>query len=139
MSKVLLTLEDAYEFTLIGISSHTKDYRLCWELNKYVELDLIRTEDLEINSKDVVGKYAFYEYLDEENYLDYYLIANRGNNGYLVPERKTFDYLLMIKGDVEDYQEEELLGKIRSLDHVLASYSIDPNELKSKQNLFPQR
>lgn len=136
MSKVLLTLEDAYEFTLIGISSHTKDYRLCWELNKYVELDLIRTEDLEINSKDVVGKYAFYEYLDEENYLDYYLIANRGNNGYLVPERKTFDYLLMIKGDVEDYQEEELLGKIRSLDHVLASYSIDPNELKSKQNLL---
>lgn len=136
MSKILLSLEEEYEFTLIGISCHTKDYRLCWELNKVLSFDLVRTDDLEINVKTVINNYPFYEFIDEDNFLEYYLISNRGNNGYLIPEEKKVDFFLMIKGNIMNDQLHDFIIKINSLSLVLTSFKIDPNQLKSKQNLL---
>ena len=51
MSKLSLNFEEDYSFLLIGISCHAKDYRLCWELNKLLNFDFARADDLEINSK----------------------------------------------------------------------------------------
>jgi hypothetical protein len=137
MSKLLLNLEEDYSFLLIGISCHTKDYRLCWELNKLLNFDLIRTNDLEIsNKKKEIDTYSFYEFIDDENYIDYYLISNRASNAYLIPEQKTVDFFLMIKGNLPQQEQQTLLNKINSLSLVLTSFTIDPNQLKSKQNLL---
>jgi hypothetical protein len=135
MSKILLTLEEDYDFILIGISCHTKDYRLCWELNNVLSFDLIRTDDLEIN-KRTTDKHSFYEYIDEDNYLEYYLMSNRGDNGYLIPEHKKVDFFFMIKGNISEQLGEDLIIKINSLSLVLTSFKINPNQLKSKQNLL---
>ncbi len=135
MSKIILSLEEDYDFALLGISCHTKDYRLCWELNKVLNFDLIRSEDLEI-SKASIDKYSFYEFIDEDNYLEYYLISNRGNSGYLVPEHKKVDFFFMIKGNISDFLIDDILSKVNSLALVLTSFKIDPNQLKSKQNLL---
>jgi hypothetical protein len=137
MSKILLNLEEDYSFLLIGISCHTKDYRLCWELNKVLNFDLVRTNDLEISTKKKeIDSYSFYEFIDAENYLDYYLISNRGNNTYLIPEQKTVDFFLMINGNLSKQNLQILLNNINSLSLVLTSFTIDPNQLKSKQNLL---
>ncbi len=137
MSKLVLSLEEDYDFLLIGISCHTKDYRLCWELNKLLNFDLIRTDDLEISTKNKkINNYSFYEYIDEENYLEYYLISNRGNDAYLIPEQKTVDFFLMIKGNLPQQRLQILIQKINSLSLVLTSFTINPNQLKSKQNLI---
>jgi hypothetical protein len=136
MSKMLLAIEEDYDFTLVGISCHSKDYRLCWEINKALNTDLIRTEDLEIRKKGETNMHSFYEYIDEDNYLEYYLISNRGNNGSLIPEQKSVDFFLMAKGNISDSHTEDVICKINSLSLVLTSFSIDPNMLKSKQNLL---
>jgi len=135
MPKIVLNLEEDYDFALVGVSCHTKDYRLCWELNKVLNFDLIRSEDLEIN-KTAIDKYSFYEFIDEDNYLEYYLISNRGNTGYLISEYKKVDFFFMIKGNISDFLIDDLLSKINSLSLVLTSFKIDPNQLKSKQNLL---
>ncbi|MCB0381697.1 MAG: IPExxxVDY family protein, partial [Flavobacteriales bacterium] len=62
MSKIILSLEEDYDFALLGISCHTKDYRLCWELNKVLNFDLVRSTDLEIN-KTTINKSSFYEFI----------------------------------------------------------------------------
>ncbi|PJB14375.1 MAG: hypothetical protein CO118_08875 [Flavobacteriales bacterium CG_4_9_14_3_um_filter_32_8] len=141
MAKLLLSLDEEYDFLLIGISCHAKDYRLCWELNKLLNFDLTRANDLEIitnnrNKKNEINSYSFYEYGDEEYYLDYYLIANRGNHAYLIPEQKKVDFFLMIKGNLSEQNLKKLLININSLSLVLTSFTINPNELKSKQNLI---
>ncbi len=136
MSKILLSFDEDYEFTLIGISCHSKDYRLCWEINKALSTDLIRTEDLEIRKKGEVNAHSFYEYIDDDNYLEYYLISNRGNKGFLIPEQKTVDFFIMAKGNISDRHTKETISKINALSLVLTSFSIDPNLLKSKQNLL---
>lgn len=136
MSKVILSLEDDYDFSLIGISCHTKDYRLCGELNNILHIDLIRTKDLEIDKKEAIKRYSFYEFIDEDNYLEYYLIANLGNNGYLIPEQKKIDFFFMIKGNTSNNETQDIICKINSLSLVLTSFNIDPCQLKSKQNLL---
>lgn len=38
-----------FEFQLIGISCHEKDYRICWALNQALGVELTKTEtDLEL-------------------------------------------------------------------------------------------
>lgn len=136
MTKFTLNIEEEYDFSLIGISCHAKDFRLCFELNKLLEIDLTRAKDLEIISKNTTGNYALFEYIDEDNFLDYYLISNRGEKGFLIPEHKTIDFLLQLKGATNEDIEEELISKICSLSIVLTAYQIDVDSLKSKQNLI---
>ena len=136
MSKIVLSLEEDYDFVLIGISCHTKDYRLCWELNKILAVDLTRAENLEISKKNIVSSFSFYEFIDDANYIEYYLISNRGNSGYLVPEQKTMDFFLMIKGNISNNHTKDCIAKINSLSLVLTSFNVNPNQLKSKQNLL---
>lgn len=136
MSKVLLSLEEDYDFTLIGISCHTKDYRLCWEINKALNSDLIRVKDFELNTKKETSSFSFYEFLDEDNYIEYYLISNRSKNGYLIPEHKKVDFFFLLKGSASSSQIQDIICKINSLSLVLTSFKIDPTQLKSKQNLL---
>jgi len=136
MSKVLLNIEEDYDFILIGISCHTKDYRLCGGINKTLYIDLIRTRDLEISKKGKVSIYSFYEFLDNDNYLEYYLVSNLGSNGYLISEQKKVDFFLLVKGSTSIDLVEDIICKINSLSLVLTSFNIDPNQLKSKHNLL---
>jgi hypothetical protein len=136
MSKTLLTLDDDYDFSLIGISCHAKDYRICWEINNSLNISLIRVEDYEIRKKKEISKFSFYEFIDENNYIDYYLIANKGNKGNLIKEQKTTDFFLLLKGNISDNQLNDILSKINALNLVLTAFKIMPESLKSKQNLI---
>lgn len=136
MSKFTLNIEEDYEFSLIGISCHAKDYKLCFEFNKLLEVDFIRTEDLDIDSKKTQGNYSLYEYIDEDNFMDYYLISNRSSKGVLIPEHKVIDYFLLLKGATNDDITDDIIQKISTLQIVLTAYKIDIDTLKSKQNLI---
>lgn len=132
MTKFVLEIEEDYEFNLIGISCHSKDYRICRELNKKLKIDLVRTEDYIIDEKS----FPFYEYFDEENHIDFYFIANRSNTGFLIPEQKKVDYFLLFKGNFSNELISEYIWKINDISLVLTSFKIDPLQLKSKQNLL---
>ena len=136
MSKTLLTLADDYDFKLIGISCHAKDYRICWELNNTLKIDFIRGSDYEISKKDELRNFTFYEYNDEVNYLDFYLIANKGNKGYLISEQKSIDFFLLLKGSVTDDHLTNFIIKVKALKIVLTAFNINPESLKSKQNFL---
>jgi hypothetical protein len=136
MSKMVLTIEEDYDFSLIGISCHSKDYRLCWELNKILNTDLIRIKDYDINKKNEKKSFSFYEFIDESNYLEYFFISNRSKNGFLIPEQNKVDFFILIRGSTSDSLTKEVVGKINSLPLVLTSFNIDPTQLRSKQNLL---
>src|SRR5690606_10671277 len=106
------------------------------ELNKHLDIDLIRIKDLEIVIKNSKGNYSLFEYLDEENRIDYYLISNRSEKGILIPEHKSIDFLLQLKGVTSDEIVDELISKICSISLVLTAFKINVNSLKSKQNLI---
>lgn len=135
MVKFTLELEQDFDFYLLGIFCHVKDYRLSWFLNKALNIDLQKSSNLVLNIKKVEQEHSLQEYIDEEELKEYYLIANRSRDGWLLPEEKC-DYLLMLKGHYSANEIEETRKVVQSLKPVLTVSNIEVDNLKSKENLL---
>lgn len=162
MAKHTLEIEYDYDFVLIGISSHEKDYRFCWALNNKLKLELVKIDSLEIKGKKQITPsfFSFFAFEDEDQFKEYSVLANlsesksmalvennlfetgerkqgsQTENEYLVPEHKQLNYLFIIRGEMEDEEVEALIKQIKEIDIILTAVRIDPKGLKSKQNLI---
>tara|TARA_B110000046_G_scaffold29074_1_gene30322 strand:+ start:4483 stop:4896 length:414 start_codon:yes stop_codon:yes gene_type:complete len=136
MAKLTLEVEEDYDFDLVGICSHVKDYRLSWEINKALGFDLMKDNNYEINVKGASQSYSFFSFIDEENLIEFYLVNNRCANGVLLPEEKRSDYFLMIKGVLRGGQKAQIIKQIDNIRNVLKTHEIEVNQLKSKSNLL---
>ncbi len=138
MAKQVLTIEYEFDFTLFGISCHEKDYRLSWALNKGLNIDMAKTPDYQIETKKQKEalSYSAYSFEDTQRYLHFFLIANKGSQSLLLPEQKQADFLLLIKGTVNPESKLNFLKEIKASQDVLTAFEIDPNSLRSKENLL---
>lgn len=164
MGKHTLEIEYDYDFVLIGISSHEKDYRFCWALNNKLKLELSKKESLEIKGRKQAtpSYFSFFTFDDQDQYTEYSVLANfseskslaestentlfgpagksrqddQSENEFLVPEHKQMNYFFVVRGEMDDDEVEEMIQQIREIDIVLTAIRIDPKNLKSKQNLI---
>ncbi len=160
MGRHTLKIEYDYDFVLIGISSHEKDYRLCWALNNALEIELTKTESLEIKSRkqDTPSFFSLFKYENEDEFKEFFILSNLSENkqfvskedtlfnksskgsqstenGILIPEHKQMGYFFIIKGEVSDKEVEAVIKNIKKIDMILTAVQIDAAELKSKTNL----
>lgn len=161
MAKHTLEIEYDYDFVLIGISSHEKDYRFCWALNNKLKLELVKQDSLEIKGKkqSTPSYFSFFTFDDPDQFTEYSVIANfsesksmalaentlfetsakqgsQTENEYLIPEHKQLNYLFVIRGEMEDEEVDALVKKLKEIDIILTAVRIDVKNLKSKQNLI---
>lgn len=136
MAKLTLDFEEDYNFDLIGICSHSKDYRLVWELNTKLEYDFAKTKNYDLMQKGSLQSHSFFEFIDEENGVEYSIISNRCSTGLLLAEEKSCDYLLVIKGQLLENVKDKIISQIMALKNVLTAYSINVENLRSKENLL---
>jgi hypothetical protein len=136
MSKMILLADFEYDFQLIGISSHAKDYRLSWELNKKFDINLVKEEEVVFSSKKSgIKEFSMYFYQDDLEERDVRLIGNKSGGSYLVPEKKAADFFLMLY-DYNSLEINEMMREIRKINVVLTAFELDVNTLKSKENLL---
>lgn len=138
MSKYELEDDYDYDFNVLGISCHEKDYRICWAINQILEISLQKEEkDIEVIMKksNRYSLHAMFTFYDVDNEIDYRLIANRSTMGFLVPEKQQADYLFLIS---DNYQVNfaKTINTIKLIPFVLTAFEIDVNSLKSKENLI---
>lgn len=138
MTKFQLDVDYDFDFRLIGISCHARDYRLCWALNNHLEIQLEKVHRENASSglkKNGIAIESIYSYFDEENHATFQLLYNKHNNNLLLPEQKLADFLLIID-QLNDEYFENILKKIKEIDLVNTAFVIDVNTLKSKENLI---
>lgn len=137
--KYLLEEEYEFDFNLLGICCHEKDYRLCWAVNSTLNLSLSKAgDDIElIFSKESKpdANFSIYSYIDQYNSDQYYLISNKCQRTWLIPEKSHFDFFLMIKSD-EKKSYNLYLNKLRSIPFILTANHVVVKQLKSKENLI---
>ena len=108
--KYLLEEDYEFDFNLLGICCHEKDYRLCWAVNSTLNLNLSKaSEDIELifnKESKPDANFSIYSYHNKFNSEEYYLISNKCQRTWLVPEKSHFDFFLMVKSD-----EKKYLGK----------------------------
>ncbi|MFN7012779.1 MAG: IPExxxVDY family protein [Bacteroidia bacterium] len=138
MAKTVLNIEYDFDFWLVGISSYLRDYRISWSLNKTLDIELKKENDYEITHKkpDNSQFFSHYSYICEQTKRIYHLFANKCPTGLLLPEVKHADYLLMLEGNFNDQNIEELCKLVRETENINTVFNIDVETLKSKKNLI---
>ena len=71
-------LEVPYEldYIVLGINSHAKEYKLCWNVNKTLQLDLEKKQTIN-NKKDLFGRDQLYEKIKIDNSFPDYISENK--------------------------------------------------------------
>ena len=133
-----LKFEIDFDFVLIAVTSSLKDYRICYLINKYLNFNFSRDTDLELDISNQGGilHFSLFHYSWESTETDFYFIANKGSEGYLVPEMREADYFLMIKNYIDDDDLEGILSNLNKIPEIVAAVKIDPKKVKSRENLL---
>ena len=126
---------------------------MAYFLNEKLNIHLHRfKEDLEYKSKNC--SFPPFTFEDESAFTSWSLIANKfvfteevnfhksnlfqeeTKISYLIPEKKRVDYFIKISGLKDDDELSEALNNINKINSIIASYAIDPIDLKSRDNLI---
>jgi hypothetical protein len=153
---VLDDFYDIHDYGLIGIHCSIEDYRLAYFLNQHLQINLSRKlKDLDFNNQ---VQYPIFEWEDDKRQIVWNLVANSCKveseimnqteslfsnpqitikTHYLVSEYKKVNYFLKIsEEEISKTKLKLVLNKILSIPQIVTAYNVNPEELKSRNNLI---
>ncbi|HEY4322543.1 MAG TPA: IPExxxVDY family protein [Mucilaginibacter sp.] len=138
LNRKFLKFEIDLDFVLIAVTTSLKDYRICYLINKFLNFNFVKISDLEVDIYRDSGTifFSLYHYNWEASETDFYFIANKGSDGYLVPEMKKADFFLLIKNYIDENDLDNLISTLNKIPEIVAAVKIDPKKIKSRENLL---
>ena len=137
------------DYKLIAIHSDIEPYKLAFEINKKLKIQLKRSS-FDLSFKNQSSIFDLYKHISEVFNTKLYLILNKSTDkkkikgqllfenfdeqSYLIPELRKAQYLLKIEGGGFDI--DNLLKKLNEIDNVISSYRTEISSIKSKYNLI---
>jgi hypothetical protein len=132
-----LIFDNDTDIEVFGVSSAYIDYRLAWELNLKLSIQLEKqSEKLTIEDRKTkqINSFFLYYFFDEENLTKYYLIRNKQDNKFLVSDKPFVDYFLCIR-DNNSFTEEKLLTEMRNMNGVVAVFPLESEDIEFAEYL----
>ena len=138
MKKNKLVIEYEFDFQLLGIITSAKGYKLAWEINKKLRINLVRQDDLIVGFRKANEKsFAHYSYETRLNRLKLFknkpVDADSGKY-YLVPEFPHYDFIILTQ--MEENSLQTLLPQLREIPSIELMAPISLDGLKSKSNFI---
>ncbi len=139
MKKTRLIIDYEFDFELIGLITVAKGYRLAWEINQLLHINLVKQPDLVVGFRNNEEKsFPFYAHQTAHNRLK--LFKNRPSENdpgkyFLIPEFPHFDFIILAAMK-EPYTHQELIDSLKTLPVVQLVSSIPMEGLKSKSNFI---
>ncbi len=130
--KFKLDVSDKMPIGLIGILSDENDLKLSWLLNKNLQVNLSRDEDLNWLSRELPNPLAFPVYSDPvSKFGPLRLLKNRTLEGLWIKGFKQVDYLFLLMKKTSREEYEGLLDKIQKISGIRGVYILDPSPLQA--------
>ena len=138
LNRKFLKFEIELDFVLIAVTTSLKDYRICYLINKCLNFNFVKNADLEVDIYRGAAPvyFSIYNYKWEDSETDFYFIANKGSDGYLIPEMKKADYFLMVKNYINDNELDTIVAGLNKIPEIVAAVKIDAKKVKSRENLL---
>ena len=148
MGKLKLKLDTDPAFLLWVIVSVNPSYRLCWMMNKAMDWNLARVEDISIKrtgstipsgalisaTTDLVLDYPRYSYEDDGWKYKVEVIHNKAETEPLITELRNFDYLLIGHGELSFFPKD-VKEMLQQQEAVLSVLTLNPQMLKERFRL----
>jgi hypothetical protein len=125
-TRFILECAKEVDFLVLAINSHTKGYKLCWNINKSLQLNFEKKKDHWIKEELWFARYV---YVCDDN-VEYTLLANHSKKGCLIPSQKSINFFLLIKNYYWQKEKIEFLRKLRDIDDILLVFEVDTNSIK---------
>jgi hypothetical protein len=139
MKKSKLIIDYTFDFELLGLISMVKGYRLAWELNQILQINLVKQPDLVVGFKNNEEKsFSFYAHITANNRLKLFKNRNSENESgkyFLIPEFPHFDFIILAAME-EQYSHQQLVNLIKTIPAVQLVSAIPMEGLKSKSNFI---
>jgi hypothetical protein len=138
MKKSKLIIDYEYNFELIGITTAVRGYKLAWELNQRLGVNLVKQPDLAVGFKNNEEKsFSFYSYETPLNRLK--VFKNRPTEMetakyFLIPEFPHFDFIILAA--MEEHKHQQLIDLLKSIPSIQLVSPISLEGLKSKSNFI---
>jgi hypothetical protein len=150
---------DEIDYHLIAIHTSLEDYRLAYFINQKLPINLSKNKnEIQIAIKEGETNFSRFYYNDSEKEISWNLIQNKneviqykkGNTQnlfsnitmevstkvFLLPEFKKVDYFLKIENNDNIVDVSKIQILLNNIDNVSTVYTVDTNQIKSKNNLI---
>lgn len=102
MKKVKLHTHNNKPTIIFGIISAENELKVTWSINNTLSIQLVKKENLSINTKAGIIHYSCFKYENELSEISYELVNNKNSTSRFLEELKNVDYLLIIRGEIQE-------------------------------------
>lgn len=140
MKKTKLFVEPTFDFELLGLVSPVKDYKMAWLINRDLDLDLVRSEDIHIEFLSSLRLEISQYFLSlPHGYIQ--LLKNKALNtsqqlAYLIPELRNLDYFLLVQDQTQQISITTFVDHLTKNPFIQSVVRLDISKIKSKENLL---
>lgn len=139
MKKSKLIIDYEFDFDLLGLISSAKGYKLAWDINQLLGIQLVKQPDLVVGFKNSEEKsFSFYAYQTQLKRLK--MFKNKPSEPdagkyFLIPEFPHYDFIILADMK-EQYPHQQLIQVFKSISSIQLAAFIPLAGLKSKANFI---
>jgi len=134
--KLEMAIEE--DFCLLGIVADEPDYKFCWMINRELEINFEKLDDLDLYHPklNVDQQFSIFAFDDEDAMVTYRIIKNKSDKGYFLDELKNLDFLVHIQGEIYKDQIGTFMQSVNTIPAVLMCVPVDLARLRNKERLL---
>jgi len=114
------------DFLILGINSHIKLYKLCWEINKKLHTSFVKNKNHTINNNKEFERFS---YTNKNSEITYNIISNVSNTGYLDPNNKSINYFMIVQGEI--YNTQKTIERLNQIEEILLVFELNLSKIKT--------
>ena len=114
------------DFLILGINSHTKLYKLCWEINKKLYTNFVKNKNHTLNNNQEFERFS---YINKNSETRYNILSNISNSGYLESTNKNVNYFMIVQGDI--YNTQKIIERLNQIKDILLVIELNLSKIKS--------
>ena len=114
------------DFLILGINSHIKLYKLCWEINKKLHTSFVKNKNHTINNNKEFERFS---YTNKNSEITYNIISNVSNTGYLDSNNKSVNYFMIVQGEI--YNTQKTIERLNQIEEILLVFELNLSKIKT--------
>ena len=114
------------DFLILGINSHIKLYKLCWEINKKLHTSFVKNKNHTINNNKEFERFS---YTNKNSEITYNIISNVSNTGYLDPNNNSINYFMIVQGEI--YNTQKTIERLNQIEDILLVFELNLSKIKT--------